>query len=72
MQGTLKMRFQFKPDFDYRKITWSRPDSRIVPFCSVCFKHIPADDTPLMMWDDKGACIQLCYYCVGKCLEVVE
>jgi hypothetical protein len=64
-----KMRFQFKTDFNYRKLTWSRPDSSIAPFCSVCFKHIPDDDVPLMIWDDKGACVQFCDECAGKCLE---
>jgi len=66
------MRFQFKPDFDYRKLTWSRPDSSIAPFCSVCFKHIPDDAVPWMMRDEKGACTQFCDDCAGKCLEVVK
>jgi hypothetical protein len=63
---------RFKSGFDHRKLTWSRPDSRIVPFCSNCFRHIPDDDVPLMMWDDKGACVQFCDDCAGKCLEVVK
>jgi hypothetical protein len=66
------MRFQFKPDFDRRKFTWSRPDSSIASFCSHCSQHIPDEDAPLMMWDLKGACVQLCDECVGKCLEVVK
>jgi hypothetical protein len=68
----LKMRFQFKTDFDYRKLTWSRPDSSIAPFCSVCCKHIPDDDVPLMIWDDKGSCVQFCDECTGQCLEVAD
>jgi hypothetical protein len=46
------------------KLTWSRPDSRIAPFCSNCLRHIPEDTVPLMMWDSKGACVQLCDECV--------
>lgn len=52
------------------KLTWSRPDSSIVPFCSNCFRHIPDDSVPLMMWNDKGACVQFCDECVEKCIEV--
>jgi hypothetical protein len=51
------------------KLTWSRPDSRIAPFCSHCFRHIPDDSIPLMVWDHKGACVQFCDDCVEKCFE---
>ena len=61
---------RFKPSFDLNKLTWSHPDSRIIPFCSVCSRHIPDNDTPLMMWSPRGACIQLCDECVKQWLEV--
>jgi hypothetical protein len=41
----------------------------IAPFCSHCFAHIPEDDIPLMVWDHKGACVQFCDDCAGKCFE---
>jgi hypothetical protein len=67
------MRLQFKPDFDHqRKLIWSRPDSSIAPFCSVCFKHIADEAVPLKMWDAKGSCAQFCADCVEKYLEVVK
>ena len=63
------MHLRFKRDFDARKLTWSRPDSRIAPFCSNCFKHIPEDSVPLMMWNNEGACVQFCDACVDTCFE---
>jgi hypothetical protein len=60
---------RFKREFDLGRLTWSRPDSHIVPFCSVCFTHLPDDEAPLMMWNDDGACAQLCDKCVEDCLE---
>lgn len=50
-------------------LTWSRPDSVIAPFCSVCFKHIPDDDVQMMMWDKQGACVQFCDDCVENIFE---
>lgn len=56
------MRMGLKPEIA-RTLTWSHPDSNIVPFCSVCFEHIPDDEVPLMMWNDKGACVMFCNQC---------
>jgi hypothetical protein len=68
------MKLRFKPDFDVRKLTWSHPDSSIVPFCSYCFRHIPDGDgtASLKMWNSKGACVQFCDECVSKYLEVAK
>ena len=56
------MTLRLKTDVE-RRLVWSHPDSRIAPLCSVCFKHIPDDAVPLMMWNDKGACAQFCDDC---------
>jgi hypothetical protein len=53
-----------------RRLVWSAPDSKIVPFCSLCQAHIPNDTVPLMFWDAKGACAQLCEECIEKALEL--
>jgi hypothetical protein len=66
------MQLRFKRDYDSRKLTWSRPDSSIAPFCSNCSTHIPEDTVPLMMWNSKGACVQFCDECVEKCFEAVK
>jgi hypothetical protein len=52
-----------------RRMVWSRPDSRIVPFCSLCQKHIASDTVPLQLWDSKGASAYLCDDCVPQALE---
>ncbi len=57
-EKTLKL----KPDVA-KKLVWSRYDSRITPFCSVCQAHIPEDAGPLMMWNDRGDCVQFCEKC---------
>ena len=51
---------------DPGKLTWSRPDSVIAPFCSACFAHIGEDDIPLKFWNEAGACVQLCDACVKE------
>jgi hypothetical protein len=66
------MQLRFKPDFDVGKLTWSRPDSCIAPFCSNCFKHIPDDTVPLRMWKDNGATVHFCDECAETIFEVVK
>jgi hypothetical protein len=66
------MPLRFKPGFNIKRLTWSRPDSKIAPFCSVCFRHIADGDGPLMMWNSAGACIQLCEKCTEEYLETSE
>jgi hypothetical protein len=66
------MQLRFKPGFNIKRLVWSRPDSKIAPFCSVCFRHVPSGDVPLMMWDSKGACVQFCEECTEKHLEAGE
>lgn len=62
------MRLKFKPGIAER-LTWSRPDSHIIPFCSLCFQHIPEDSVPLMVWNREGACVQFCDDCVETNFE---
>jgi hypothetical protein len=59
---------RIKPEIA-RRLVWSRPDSTIAPFCSVCQAHIPDDEGPLMMWDSEGACVQFCERCTGAAFE---
>lgn len=54
-----------------KKLTWSRPDSRIAPFCSLCQAHIPAEAVPLMMWDGNGACVQFCDDCADNAIVAI-
>jgi hypothetical protein len=52
-----------------RKLVWSRPDSGIAPFCSVCMAHIGDDDVPVMIWNEKGGCAQFCEPCAQTYIE---
>lgn len=54
------------------RLVWSRPDSVIAPFCSLCQGHIPDDAVPLMMWNGAGACVQFCDGCAETAFERVS
>lgn len=45
------------------RLVWSRANSRITPFCSLCQRHIADDDVPLMIWNRAGDMAQLCDDC---------
>lgn len=51
------------------KLVWSRPDSKIAPFCSICSVHIPDDAVPLMIWKADGSCAQFCEACAQTYIE---
>lgn len=58
------MKLKFKDDFDWRRVTWGRPDSISTAICSYCHGALP--EVPLMLWNAQGACIQLCDACVEQ------
>jgi hypothetical protein len=64
-------RLTFKPGIAER-LDWSRPDSFIVPFCSLCQAHLPRDVVPLKMCNSEGACVQLCDDCSERALIVPD
>jgi hypothetical protein len=45
----MSMALQPKAGFDWRKVTWGRPDSPRSALCSYCSAAIPEYDVPLMM-----------------------
>jgi hypothetical protein len=51
------------------RMVWSKPDSIIAPFCSLCQVHIGDDAVPLKMWNSKGACVQFCETCIENIFE---
>lgn len=53
----------------FEKLVWSRPDSRITPFCSMCQAHISGDAVQMLMWSSEGACVQFCDACSETCFE---
>jgi hypothetical protein len=55
------------------RLVWSRPDSLIAPFCSLCCGHIADDEVPpLTMWDAEGGCVQFCDRCAAEVIEVTK
>jgi hypothetical protein len=67
----MTMRLTFKPGIAER-LVWSRPDSLIAPFCSLCQAHIPKDVFPLKMGNSEGACVQLCDDCGRRAFIVAD
>lgn len=53
-----------RPDFDWSKLTWGRPDSPPSVLCSYCSAVIPEDDVPLILWNDEGASVRFCTNCM--------
>lgn len=53
-----------KLDFDWKRVTWGRPDSPPSALCSYCSAVIPEDDVPLIVWSEKGYCARFCETCM--------
>ena len=51
------------PGFDWKRITWGRPDSPVSALCSYCSAAIGDDDVPLRMWNKEGFAAQFCDAC---------
>ena len=59
------MTYELKPKagFDWRKVTWGRPDSPPSALCSYCSAVIPERSVPLIMWKPDGHAAQFCLAC---------
>jgi hypothetical protein len=55
-----------KPGFDWRKVTWGRPDSPVSALCSYCSAAIHEDEMPLRVWKEDGHAAQFCEKCQAK------
>jgi hypothetical protein len=55
-----------KPGFDWRKVTWGRPDSVVSALCSYCSAVIGDDEMPLRVWTPSGHAAQFCETCQAK------
>lgn len=58
------MQLKFKPDFDWRRVTWGRPDSVPTAICSYCHGGLP--EAPLMLWREDGSAAAFCDNCVDQ------
>ena len=50
--------------FDWRKITWGRPDSPPSALCSYCSAVIPDESVPLIMWNQADYAARFCERCM--------
>lgn len=58
------VKLTFRDGFDWRRVTWGRPDSVRTAVCSYCHGALP--EVPLMLWRNDGSCMQLCDTCVEQ------
>jgi hypothetical protein len=52
-----------KAGFDWKKLTWGRPDSLPSVLCSYCSASIGEDDVPLILWNKEGWTVRFCDVC---------
>lgn len=57
-------RLQFRDGFDWRKVTWSRPDSATPAICSCCSGALP--EVPLMLFREDSSAVSLCDTCIER------
>lgn len=50
--------------FDWRRITWGRPDSPPSALCSYCSAVIPDNEVPLIMWNQGSYSARFCERCM--------
>ena len=55
-----------KDGFEWRRVTWGRPDSPRSVLCSYCSAAIGEDDVPLIMWKGDGHAAQFCDACQAR------
>jgi hypothetical protein len=60
------MTLEPKPDFDWSKLTWGRPDSPPSALCSYCSAALPEDSGPLILWNKDGGAVRFCEKCMVK------
>ena len=49
--------------FDWRRITWGRPDSPVTVLCSYCSAALSDDDVPLILATEAGFAARFCPQC---------
>jgi hypothetical protein len=59
-----------KDGFDWRKVTWGRPDSPRSVLCSYCAAVIGDEDIPFIMWTQAGYAAQFCPKCQDRWFDM--
>ena len=57
------MQLKPKDGFDWKKVTWGRPDSVRSALCSYCSASLSEDSVPLIMWTNDSHAAQFCEGC---------
>lgn len=60
------MKLKPKAGFDWKRVTWGRPDSVVSALCSYCSAALPEigdNEGPLMMWTNDGHAAKFCADC---------
>jgi hypothetical protein len=52
-----------KAGFDWKRVTWGRPDSVVSPLCSYCSASFRDADVPLMLFTNDGHAAKFCDAC---------
>jgi hypothetical protein len=55
-----------RPGFDWRRVTWGRPDSVRSALCSYCSAAIGEGEVPLIMWNQESYAAQFCEACMVR------
>lgn len=53
-----------KPGFDWKRVTWGRPDSVPSVLCSYCSASIGEHEVPLILSNSKGWTVRFCEKCM--------
>lgn len=56
------MKLAFRDGFDWKRVTWSGPNSPPPSICSYCFGALP--EVPLALYRENGAGASFCDACV--------
>jgi hypothetical protein len=55
-----------KPGFDWGRVAWGAPDSRVRPFCSYCHGALDDESVPLILSRSDGSAAQFCDVCMQR------
>jgi len=58
--------FAPKPDFDWSRLTWGRPDSPPTVLCSYCSASLTEEEVPLILTNKDGWTVRFCDACVNR------
>jgi hypothetical protein len=55
-----------RPGFDWGRVAWGAPESRVRPLCAYCHGGLDEESVPLIMWKGDGSMAQFCDDCIER------